>query len=219
MHPKMTTERKFDAILFDLLTALLDSRSLWDAVAGGELEGRSWRAAYLRRTYETGAYRPYEALVAEAATEMGLAPALGERLAARYGELKPWPEVREVLGALRDVGLRLGIVTNCSEELGATAAKCVGIAFDLIVTAERAGHYKPDPRPYRMALAELGITADRCLFVAGSAYDLLGTSKVGLATYWHNRLGMLPLPNAPAALEHHPSLHPLLQLVSDPSVG
>jgi len=215
----MTIDRKFDAVLFDLLTALLDSRTLWDAVGGGVSEGQSWRAAYLRRTYETGAYRPYAALVAEAAAEVGLTPALAEHLAARYGELKPWPEVREVLGALRGDGLRLGIVTNCSEELGATAVKCVGIAFDVLVTAERAGHYKPDPRPYKMALAELGITADRCLFVAGSAYDLLGTSKVGLATYWHNRLGMLPLPNAPAALEQHTSLRPLLRLVRHPSLG
>ena len=209
----MTTEREFDAFLFDLLTALLDSRTLWDAVAGGESEGRSWRAAYLRRTYETGAYRPYEALVAEAAAEVGLSPVFAKRLAGHYGELKPWPEVREVLGALRGDGLRLGVVTNCSEKLGATAVKCVGIAFDVIVTAERAGHYKPDPGPYEMALAELGITADRCLFVAGSPYDLFGTSKVGLVTYWHNRLGMLPPPNAPAALEQHTSLRPLLELL------
>jgi 2-haloalkanoic acid dehalogenase type II len=207
----MTIGHEFDAILFDLLTALLDSRTLWDAVAGGASEGRSWRAAYLRRTYETGAYRPYEALVAEAAAEVGLAPALAGRLAARYGELKPWPEVLKVLGALRGAGLRLGIVTNCSEALGATAVKCVGIAFDVIVTAERSGHYKPDPRPYKLALAELGIAADRCLFVAGSAYDLFGTSKVGLPAYWHNRLGMLPPPNAPAALEQHASLRPLLE--------
>ena len=219
MHPKMTTVRKFDAILFDLLTALLASRTLWDAVAGGEAEGRSWRAAYLRRTYETGAYRPYEALVAEAATEVGLAPALAGHLAGRYGELEPWPEVGEVLGALRGDGLSLGVVTNCSEELGATAVKCVGIAFDVIVTAERAGHYKPDPGPYKMALAELGITADRCLFVAGSPYDLFGTSKVGLPAYWHNRLDMPLPPNAPAPLEHHSSLYPLLQRLRDPFLG
>ena len=150
-------------------------------------------------------------LVAEAAAEVGLAPALAERLAASYGELQPWPEVREVLGALRGDGVRLGIVTNCSEKLGATAVKCVGILFDVLVTAERAGHYKPDPRPYEMALAELGITADRCLFVAGSPYDLFGTCKVGLATYWHNRLGMPRPPNAPDALEQHTSLRPLLQ--------
>jgi len=31
-------------------------------------------------------------------------------------------------------------------------------------------------------------------FVAGSGYDMFGTSRVGLRTYWHNRIG-LSLPN------------------------
>jgi FMN phosphatase YigB (HAD superfamily) len=109
-------ELRFDAVLFDLLTALLDSWTLWNKVAGSAKDGHNWRAAYLRRTYETGAYRPYEALVAEAAIEVGLSPTLAAQLAARYDELKPWPEMREVLGALRLNGLMLGIVTNCSDE-------------------------------------------------------------------------------------------------------
>ena len=96
-----SAEGKFDAVLFDLLTALLDSWALWNLVAASPKAGRKWRAAYLRRTYETGAYRPYETLVAEAAAEVGLSPTLAAQLAARYGELEPWPEVREVLGALR----------------------------------------------------------------------------------------------------------------------
>ena len=65
------TPHRFDAVLFDLLTALLDSWSLWNAVAGGEEAGRRWRAEYLRITYRTGAYRRYEALVAEAAEATG----------------------------------------------------------------------------------------------------------------------------------------------------
>ena len=51
------------AVLFDLLTALLDSWSLWDAVAGSQEAGRAWRAEYLRLTYGCGAYVPYEHLV------------------------------------------------------------------------------------------------------------------------------------------------------------
>ena len=43
----------------DLLTALLDSWSVWDAPAGSVERGREWRAAYLRRNYQTGRYRPY----------------------------------------------------------------------------------------------------------------------------------------------------------------
>jgi hypothetical protein len=31
-----------------------------------------------------------------------------------------------------------------------------------------------------LALDELGVVAERCLFVAGSAYDLFGTARVGL---------------------------------------
>src|SRR5258708_35197379 len=97
---------------------------------------------------------------------------LAAQLAARYGELEPWPEVREVLGALRGEGVALGVVTNCSEELGAKAVACTGIEFDAVVTAERAGYYKPDPRPYQIALDELRVAPNRCLFVAGSPYDL-----------------------------------------------
>jgi 2-haloalkanoic acid dehalogenase type II len=205
---------KFDAVLFDLLTALLDSWSLWNRIAGNEADGRKWRAAYLRRTYHTGAYRPYETLVAEAATEIGLSPILAEHLAARYGELEPWPEVRAVLRTMRGQGLLLGVVTNCSEELGARAVACTGVAFDVVVTAEHAGYYKPDSRPYRMALDELETAAGRCLFVAGSAYDLFGTSKVGLPTYWHNRLGVAAPPDAPEPMAEHSSLNPLLGLVS-----
>jgi 2-haloacid dehalogenase len=92
-----------------------------------------------------------------------------------------------VLGALRREGLPLGIVTNCSEVLAKKAVACTGVEFDVVITAERAGYYKPDPRLYRMALGELGVTADRCLFVAGSAYDLFGTRNVGLQAYWHDR--------------------------------
>ena len=211
----MPTSRQhsFDAVLFDLLTALVDSWTLWNKIAGNANDGHKWRAAYLRRTYQTGAYRRYEMLVAEAAAEVGLTPSPAAQLAARYGELKPWPEVREVLNTLRADGIGLGIVTNCSEELGATAVACTGVAFDVVVTAERAGCYKPDPRPYKLALDELGVTADRCLFVAGSAYDLFGTHKLGLATYWHDRVGMRAPPDTPAPIEHHRSLYPLLNIV------
>jgi 2-haloacid dehalogenase len=205
--------RKFDAVLFDLLTALLDSWALWNLVAGTPEYGRKWRAAYLRRTYETGPYRPYEGVVAEAAVEVGLSATLAAQLAAGYGALEPWPEVREVLGALRREGAALGVVTNCSEELAAKAVACTGIDFDVVVTAERAGFYKPDLRPYEMALDELGLAPCRCLFVAGSAYDLFGTSKVGLRTYWHDRIGMAPPSNAPEPIAQHRSLYRLLELV------
>jgi 2-haloalkanoic acid dehalogenase type II len=203
---------RYDGVLFDLLTALLDSWTLWNAVAGGEEAGRRWRAAYLRNTYGTGVYRSYETLVTEAAVEVGLPSSLAAELANRYGELRPWPEVPAVLGALRP-HVKLAVVTNCSQVLTLKAAACTGGDFAVIVSAERAGFYKPDPRPYRRALAELGLAPEKCLFVAGSSYDLFGTAAVGLPTFWHDPVGMALPQGAPPPLVRHRSLAPLVECV------
>ena len=199
------------AVLFDLLTALIDSWTLWDRVAGAA-DGRRWRAAYLKLTYATGSYRSYEALVREAAVEVRLPPGLAENLAARYGELQPWPEAAEVLGSLHGA-LPLGVVTNCSEALGHVAVGRIGIDFDVIVTAERAGFYKPDPRPYRLALDELGFAPAECVFVGGSAYDLYGAAAVGLPVFWHDRIGMAMPSDAPPPRWRHADLRPLRDVV------
>jgi 2-haloalkanoic acid dehalogenase type II len=199
---------RYRAVLFDLLTALLDSWTLWDRVAGSEELGRRWRAAYLRRTYGCGDYRPYEEIVGAAAAEVGLAPDHAGALAARWHELAPWPEAPRVLGAIAR-GRRLGVVTNCSHALGVRAAQSLGVAFETVITAEQAGAYKPDPRPYRRAIAALGLTPPEILFVAGSGYDLFGTAAVGLPTVWHNRVGLEAPPGAPAPRATWRTLDPL----------
>ena len=122
----------------------------------------------------------------------------------------PGPKSPSVLGTLHAAGVPLGVVTNCSETLGRLAASRIPVPFSVIVTAERAGCYKPEPQPYRLALDELGVVAERCLFVAGSAYDLFGTARVGLPTWWHDRIGMTAPPDAPAPIAHHRTLAPLL---------
>ena len=85
--------------------------------------------------------------------------------------------------------------------------------FAVVVTAERAGFYKPDPHPYRLALQELRVAPERCLFVAGSAYDLIGAARVGLTTWWHDRIGMAKPPEAPEPLRHTRSLEGLADYV------
>jgi 2-haloalkanoic acid dehalogenase type II len=196
---------KYQAVLFDLLTGLLDSWSVWNRAAGGEAAGRRWRAAYLELTYGCGAYRPYGSLVAEAARRTGLPEARAAALEEQWQTLEPWDEAPAVLRELaRDH--RLGIVTNCSERLGRSAAGRLGVPFDVIVTSERAGFYKPDPAPYRLALAELKLDAAEVLFVAGSGFDLIGTARVGLDTYWHNRVGLQRPPGAALPLYESRSL-------------
>jgi 2-haloalkanoic acid dehalogenase type II len=196
-------------VLFDLLTALLDSWTLWNSVAGSEEMGRTWRMAYLKATYGCGSYRPYETLVEEAAVEVGLGRQAAAELEARWGQLQAWPEAKTVLAALKP-HYKLGIVTNCSEKLGRQAADLLGVPFDVVITSEQAGFYKPDPAPYRLALEMLDIAAANAVFVAGSAYDMFGTEKVGLPTIWHNRVGLAAPQGAPAPLIMRPTLDTLV---------
>lgn len=204
-----TTGRRFDGVLFDLLTALLDSWSLWDAVAGSATTGRAWRHEYLALTYGAGNYRPYEMLVAEAASRRGLPSHLAADLVARWDELEPWAEAPEILQALAG-SFALGVVSNCSEDLGHRAAAKLGTTFDVVVTAEAAGAYKPRPEPYQHALAGLGLPADRVLFVAGSPYDIEGATGAGMPVWWHNRIRMSRTPGPEPVAEQN-SLHALPQ--------
>ncbi|GAC1336749.1 MAG: HAD-IA family hydrolase [Myxococcales bacterium] len=206
---------RYDAVLFDLLTALLDSWSLWNAVAGSSERGLAWRKAFLRRVYATGAYQPYDEVIGGSARDVGLPDAFAQELLARWDELQPYPEVGEVLAALgREVPL--GVVTNCSEALGARALSRTGVRFTAAVTAERASVYKPDPRIYQRALAELGVPAERALFVAGSSGDVPGAAGAGMKVFWHNRMGLALPSGAPPPLRTADSLRPLLAEVLGP---
>jgi FMN phosphatase YigB (HAD superfamily) len=71
--------------------------------------------------------------------------------------------------------------------------------FTVVVSAERAGAYKPDPRPYQLALDELGLPAERVLFVAGSSHDVVGALRMGMPVIWVNRLGLPAPPGAESA--------------------
>jgi 2-haloalkanoic acid dehalogenase type II len=188
----------FKAVLFDLLTALVDSWSLWIDVAGDEETGRSWRTVSLRLVTGCGDYRPYEDLVMEATAEIGLPPEKGREILDRWGELRPWPEVAGLVPAL--AGWRMGVVTNCSQACAERAAAATGLPFEAIVSAERAGVYKTDPRAYRAGLEALGLDAADVLFVAGSPHDVPGAAAVGMAVYWSNRLGQPLPPGAPPPL-------------------
>jgi 2-haloalkanoic acid dehalogenase type II len=194
----------YRAVGFDLLTALLDTWSLWADVAGSRALGMRWHAAsqdLLRGT----AYRPFEDIVREAASASGLEVRHAEELLRRWGEFAPWPDVPDALARL---GPRMRfIVTNCSRELGRIAAARAG-TFDLVMTAGVAGAYKPDPRPYRAALAALDLDPGSVLFVAGSAHDVGGATRVGMDVYWANR-GNAPRPTDATALRVEPDLRAL----------
>ncbi len=187
------------AVLFDLLTALLDSWSIWNQAAGSVEKGRNWRSKYLELTYGCGAYEPYEDLVRQAALLTGLPLVVADDLEMLWDTLPVWSGAHEALMHIQRHS-KIAVVTNCSQRLGERAAQRLRVEWDVVVTAEAAGFYKPHPKPYLLALEQLGVPASQTAFVAGSGYDLFGTSSVGLRTYWHNRAG-LSLPTGGPAPE------------------
>ena len=197
----------YAAVGFDLLTALLDTWSLWSEVAGDRELGMRWHAAS-QELLRGKRYRPFDEVVREAAKQLGLDSKRPAELLRRWGhDFAPWPDVPPVLERLD--GTRRFIVTNCSRKLGRLAAFRAG-RFELVVTAEEAGAYKPDPLPYRMALDRLGLDSAEVLFVAGSAHDVGGAARVGMDVYWANR-GGAPAPTDGAALREEPDFRGLLE--------
>ncbi|MGH2930602.1 MAG: haloacid dehalogenase, partial [Solirubrobacteraceae bacterium] len=65
---------RYRAVCCDLLTALLDSWSLWESVAGDAASGTRWRLASIELVTRARSYRPYDAVVMEAAGATGLDP-------------------------------------------------------------------------------------------------------------------------------------------------
>ncbi len=196
----------YAAVGFDLLTALLDTWSLWSDVAGNRPLGMRWHAAS-QELLRGKRYRPFEDIVRESASEVGIDAKRASELLRRWGEFEPWPDVPPVLERLD--GTRRFIVTNCSRKLGRLAAFRAG-PFELVMTAEEAGAYKPDPLPYRTALERLGLDPTEVLFVAGSAHDVGGAARSGMDVYWANR-GGVPAPTNGTAVREEPDFRGLLE--------
>ena len=81
---------------------------VWARVAG-----RTWRAEYLRLTYGCGTYVPYEAMVREAAQNVGLPASAPDALEAGWLQLEPWSGAAQALKQLQP-HCKLAVVTNCS---------------------------------------------------------------------------------------------------------
>jgi len=201
----------YSAVVFDLYTALLDSWTLWNRVAGSEETGLAWRTRYLALSYRAGSYRPYEGIIEEAAGLVGIPAGRTGELIRLWGELEPWPEARRVVSGLLEK-VPVGVATNSSILLAETAVASLGVPLSLVVTAEEAGFYKPRPQPYLMAVERLGCEPASVLFVAGSAVDVPGASAVGMPVFWHNRRHLRPVDGVRPRYVSD-SLEPLLDLV------
>jgi len=96
----------------------------------------------------------------------------------------PYPEVAEVLSKLRQMGLKVGLITTAYEEeidLILDRAKLTKKPFDIIIGADTIRQVKPHADVFRHALKMLKVEAKETIFVGDSLdADYKGAQKAGL---------------------------------------
>ncbi len=105
----------------------------------------------------------------------------------KQNHLVPYAGVKETLQALKEKGLKLGIVSDAPKLQAYTRLVALGIEdfFDIVVCFEDTQVRKPDALPFTTALAKLGMKASEVLFVGDwLERDIAGASKVGMKTAW-----------------------------------
>ncbi len=138
-------------------------------------------------------YQPYRDVLAQSLAELGRRHGVepDERQCAAFGASVPdWPAFPDSSQALARLQTRYRLmpITNCDDDLFAGSAARLGITFDDVVTAQQAGAYKPDERPFRIALERAGVPQDRVLHVAQSLWhDHVTARRLGLTSVWINR--------------------------------
>ncbi len=102
---------------------------------------------------------------------------------------------RETLVRLRERGVKLGIISVCSEEVPAAwpESELAGL-FDAETFSSESGLIKPDPEIYVSTARALAVDPSEAMFVGDGANDELGGAA---------RVGMTPVLFVPSGREPH----------------
>ena len=122
------------------------------------------------------------------------------------------PGILPMLSALQEKGIRIGLITNCfSEEATLIRGSELFPYFDAPCLSWEEGIRKPDPAIYHACLSELGIRAERCLYVGdGGSLELETARSLGMQAVqatWYRQ---------PAFEHKQAALRPDFPQLSDP---
>lgn len=228
----MLTLRDFDAMTFDCYGTLIDwesglAQALQPILRAHDIHLSDDQAleafAAAEAAAEQGIYAPYREVLAAAlravGERLGFAPSAAEqqRFSDSVGDWPPFADSAEALARIKR-RFRLGVITNCDDDLFARSSRRLGVAFDWVITAQQARSYKPALRNFELAFERIDVPRARILHVAQSLYhDHVPAKQVGLATVWvnrrHDKAGFGATPPAAAAPDLEvPDLHTLTEL-------
>ena len=107
-----------------------------------------------------------------------------DRVMDLFKQLPIHPHVAEGLSALADEGYRLAALTNSPEKTVRERMSNTGLIsyFELVLSAEHVGKYKPSLTVYQWALNQLGVTPAEALMVSTHGWDLAGAHNAQMQT-------------------------------------
>lgn len=146
-----------------------------------------------------GQYANFHAVITEILTEHNLtcsSAALDQLHQERVQEkFIPFqqidPRMYAMLEALKDRGLQLGLISNCTEEevMGWKSSE-LATYFDSVIFSYDAAMAKPDTAIYQLGCSQLGVKPEEAVFVGdGGSNELEGAARAGmkpLHAFWYN---------------------------------
>jgi 2-haloacid dehalogenase len=182
----------------------------------------TWRAKQLEYTWVrslAGKYRDFWMLTEESldfcfAAFPSADRALRNKLLEAYRRLDCYPEVPELIRALKREGRQLAILSNGTPDMLAAAVAAASLegSFDAILSVDALGIYKTDSRVYDLVTTHFRVYPAAVSFQSSNRWDAAGGAAYGFRSVWINRSGApdeyFDMP--PAAVL--PSLEGLLRL-------
>lgn len=197
-------EKKIKAIAFDAFP-IFDPRPI-GALAEKLYPGKGtalnnlWRSKLFEYSWlyaTAGQYRNFWQIAGDALTYAAakngceLSSEKKGQLMDQFLQLPLWPDVLPALEQLKQAKIRLGFLSNFTEEMLRSSARQAQVEnyFEHFISTDRVKTYKPHPRAYQAGIDVFKLKKEEILFAAFAGWDASGSKWFGYPTFWVNRAG------------------------------
>jgi HAD superfamily hydrolase (TIGR01509 family) len=194
------------AVLFDMDGLLVDSEPLWFEAERAVMTrlGGQWGEADQQALLGGSLERTVSWLLAKAATPVAAArPDVARWLVAEMAGLilarglPLQPGAATLLAELGCAGVPHALVTASSRVIMEAVLAVTGLSFPVTVCGEDVRRTKPDPEPYLLAAARLGVRAAACVVLEDSPTGIAAGRAAGCPVI---AVPSAPIPPAPGLI-------------------
>jgi 2-haloacid dehalogenase len=194
------------AVLFDAYGTLFDVYSVTARAeqlfpGQGQALAAQWRTTqidYTRLYTLSGRYKPFWDITQDALRyslkRLNLpADTQAEKaLMGQYACLSAFPENLPTLRALKQQGVRTGILSNGDPQMLQIAIDSAAMSglFDWVLSVDSVKQFKTAPAAYALGAQAVGKPASEILFVSSNGWDACCATWYGYQTLWVNRAGL-----------------------------